>query len=118
MSQQANSPGHSLAHVSDTALWVAVHRATESKRKDALFHDPYAERLAGERGKQIVRELEPGGSSAWSIITRTAVLDELIMDAVRGGADTILNLAAGLDTRPYRLPVPPGIRWIGSISLT
>jgi methyltransferase (TIGR00027 family) len=34
------------------------------------------------------------------------------MDAVRGGADTILNLAAGLDTRPYRLPVPPGIRWI------
>ena len=37
MSQQANAPQHSVAHVSETALWVAVHRAEESKRKDALF---------------------------------------------------------------------------------
>lgn len=101
-----------VSHVSDTALWVAVHRAQESKRKDALFHDPYAEQLAGERGNEIVRRLEHGTSSAWSIITRTAVLDELIMDAVRDGADTILNLAAGLDARPYRLALPAGIRWI------
>lgn len=102
-----------VSHVSDTALWVAVHRATESNRKDALFRDPYAERLAGDRGRQIVRRLEQGKSSAaWSIITRTVVLDELIMAAIRDGADTVLNLAAGLDTRPYRLPLPSGTRWI------
>ncbi len=113
MSQQpAENANRPVAHVSDTALWVAVHRAAESNRQDALFRDPYAERLAGERGRQIVQRLEHGRSAAWSIITRTAVLDELIMDSVRDGIDTVLNLAAGLDTRPYRLPLPPATRWI------
>lgn len=112
MDPPANSSEQSVTHVSDTALWVAVHRATESKRKDALFRDPYAEQLAGERGRRIVGQLETAASSAWSIITRTAVLDELILGAIRDGADTVLNLAAGLDTRPYRLSLPPGIRWI------
>jgi O-methyltransferase involved in polyketide biosynthesis len=79
MSQQTKGTEHSVSHVSDTALWVAVHRAAESKRKDALFRDPYAERLAGERGKHIAGQLDPGNGSAWSIITRTAVLDDLIM---------------------------------------
>lgn len=110
---QTDRSKQSVSHVSDTALWVAVHRATESKRKDALFRDPYAERLAGDHGRQIVHRLEHGKSSAaWSIITRTAVLDELVMEAVKDGADTILNLAAGLDTRPYRLPLPAHTRWI------
>ena len=112
MSTSTNIPAGPVSHISDTALWVAVHRAAESKRKDALFRDPYAERLAGDRGREIVRRLEHGSSSAWSIVTRTAVLDELIMDAVRDGADMVVNLAAGLDTRPYRLPLFPGIRWI------
>ena len=114
MSRPTDSTEHlgRISHVSDTALWVAVHRATESKRKDALFHDPYAERLAGERGKEIVGQLDRGQGSAWSIITRTAVLDEMIMDAVRDGSDTVLNLAAGLDTRPYRLSLPASTRWI------
>jgi methyltransferase (TIGR00027 family) len=112
MTTPTDSPQHPVSHVSDTALWVAVHRATESRRKDALFRDPYADRLAGERGKEIVGRLETGSSSAWSIITRTVVLDELILDAVREGADAVLNLAAGLDTRPYRLSLPSGLRWI------
>lgn len=112
MNAPTNSPERPVSHVSDTALWVAAYRAEESKRRDALFRDPYAERLAGDRGREIVRRLERGRSSAWSIVTRTAVLDELIMDAVRDGADMVLNLAAGLDTRPYRLPLSPGIRWI------
>jgi methyltransferase (TIGR00027 family) len=101
-----------VSHVSDTALWVAVYRAAESRRRDALFRDPYAERLAGERGARIAGELERANSSAWSIITRTAVLDEMIGNAVNEGADTVLNLAAGLDTRPYRLPLPVTTRWI------
>lgn len=112
MSEPADNAGPSVLHVSDTALWVAVHRASESKRKDALFRDPYAEQLAGERGREIAGQLEPGNGAAWSIITRTAVLDELIMTAIRDGADTVLNLAAGLDTRPYRLALAPAIRWI------
>jgi O-methyltransferase involved in polyketide biosynthesis len=42
-----------VSNVSDTARWVAVYRSWESARKDALFHDPYADFLAGERGKTI-----------------------------------------------------------------
>ena len=43
--------------VSDTARWVAYFRALETQRPDALFRDPYAERLAGEHGFQIANTL-------------------------------------------------------------
>jgi methyltransferase (TIGR00027 family) len=48
-----------------------------------------------------------------AIAVRTAVFDELLLGAVRErGVDTVLNLAAGLDARPYRLPLPAALRWI------
>ena len=50
---------------------------------------------------------------AWALIVRTAVFDELIMDRIaRHGADMVLNLAAGLDARPWRLPLPADLRWV------
>src|SRR5258708_4064889 len=102
-----------IENVSDTARWVAVYRAMETARPDALFRDPFADRLAGERGRQIVREMKRGRSTAWAMIVRTAVMDEMILDRVRGGGvDTVLNLAAGLDARAWRLPLPPELRWI------
>jgi methyltransferase (TIGR00027 family) len=102
-----------IQHVSDTARWVALYRAMESERPDALFHDPYARRLAGERAERIVASLPKGKTMSWPMVVRTVVLDELIQRAVeRDGVDTVLNLAAGLDTRPYRLPLPPELRWI------
>jgi methyltransferase (TIGR00027 family) len=102
-----------ITHVSDTARWVAIYRAMESERPDALFHDPYARRLAGARGEEIVRAMPRGRAMAWPMIVRTSVMDELILRAVeRDGVHTVLNLAAGLDTRPYRLPLPAGLRWI------
>ncbi len=101
-----------IQSISDTARWVAVYRAMESERPDALFRDPWARRLAGEPGEAMVREMPHGLRSAWAMIVRTQVLDEMILRAVREGADTVLNLAAGLDTRPYRLPLPPALRWI------
>lgn len=42
-----------LRHVSDTARWVAMDRALESERPDALFRDPYARRLAGTEGAAL-----------------------------------------------------------------
>jgi methyltransferase (TIGR00027 family) len=102
-----------IRHVSDTARWVALYRAMESERPDALFHDPYARTLAGERAEQIVASLPKGASMSWPMVVRTVVLDELITKSVaRDGVDTVLNLAAGLDTRPYRLPLPSQLRWI------
>ena len=46
-----------LRNMSDTENWVAVYRALETERRpDALFHDPFARRLAGERGARIAEE--------------------------------------------------------------
>jgi methyltransferase (TIGR00027 family) len=85
----------------------------ESERPDALFRDPHARRLAGTRGEQIVAAMPKGRSWAWPMIVRTAVMDELILRAIaRDGATTVLNLAAGLDTRPHRLPLAPSLHWI------
>ena len=102
-----------IENVSDTARWVAVYRAMETARPDAIFRDPYAERLAGERGRTIVAEMKSGKQMAWAMIVRTAVMDELIMSRVKeGGVDTVLNLAAGLDARAWRLPLPASLRWV------
>jgi methyltransferase (TIGR00027 family) len=98
--------------VSDTARWVAHFRALESERRDALFHDPHARRLAGDRGRAIAERL-PKGPLSWSLAVRTRVFDDLILEAVQGGeVQTVLNLAAGLDARPYRLPIPHTVRWV------
>ena len=102
-----------IEHVSDTARWVAYYRAMETDRPDAIFRDPYARRLAGPEGKRIVDEMPRGKATAWAMITRTAVFDEIILDVVRGrNADLVLNLAAGLDARPWRLPFPAALRWV------
>jgi methyltransferase (TIGR00027 family) len=102
-----------IENVSDTARWVAFYRAMESDRPDALFRDPWARKLAGERGAAIVRHIPRAKAMAWALIVRTCVFDELILQAVRrDGADVVLNLAAGFDTRPYRLPLPPSLKWV------
>jgi methyltransferase (TIGR00027 family) len=101
-----------IENVSDTARWVAVYRAMETARPDAIFRDPFADRLAGERGREIVGEMKQGRQMAWAMIVRTAVLDEMILERVTSaGVDTVINLAAGLDTRAWRLPLPPTLQW-------
>jgi methyltransferase (TIGR00027 family) len=43
---------------------------------------------------------------------RTAVMDEIIMRVItRDGVDGVLNLAAGLDARPWRLDLPASLAW-------
>jgi methyltransferase (TIGR00027 family) len=101
-----------LQSVSDTALLVTYHRAMETKRPDALFKDDFAVWLSRGRGEQIARRLPQGRALAWTTIVRTVLLDEIILRLVRQGVDTVVNLAAGLDTRPYRLPLPASLRWI------
>ena len=100
-----------INHVSDTAHWVAMYRAMESERPDSLFDDPYARRMAGDLGRSIVREVPQGESMSWAVIVRTAVMDELILECIANGATKVLNLGAGLDTRAFRLMLPPTLRW-------
>lgn len=106
------SETNSIRNVSDTARWVAIYRAMESERPDAIFRDPYARRLGGERGEAIVRELPDGTAMSWPLVVRTAVMDDIILRCVREGARTVLNLAAGLDARPFRMDLPPDLRWL------
>lgn len=101
-----------IRDVSDTARWVAMYRAYESQRPDALFKDPWADKLAGERGRAIVASMPDGRRWSWPMVTRTAVMDEIILREVHAGADTVINLAAGLDMRPYRLELPATLRWV------
>jgi methyltransferase (TIGR00027 family) len=101
-----------LRNISDTALWVAAYRAEESERPDAHFHDPFARDLAGERGFQLLDEMPKGRTYSWPMVVRTALLDEMIRSSVAAGTDMVINLAAGLDARPYRMALPADLDWI------
>jgi methyltransferase (TIGR00027 family) len=112
VSGTANVSASPVSNVSDTARWVAVYRAWESVRPDALFNDPYAKSLAGERGKAIANLMPAQARSGWPMVARTKLIDDLVLAAVAQGCDCIVNLAAGLDTRPYRLALPSSLKWI------
>jgi methyltransferase (TIGR00027 family) len=101
-----------IRDISDTARWMAVYRARESEREDAVFRDPFARALAGERGERIADALKFGDEYAWSFIARTYLFDRLVARLVKHGADMVVNLAAGLDTRPYRMELPASLRWV------
>ena len=101
-----------IRNISDTARWAAVFRARETERSDALFRDPFARKLAGERGEQIAKAMTMHERNAWSWVMRTYLFDRYIARGLSAGVDTILNLAAGLDARPYRMELSPGLRWI------
>ena len=101
-----------IRNVSDTARWVAAFRAHETERPDALFRDPLARRLAGERGEEISRTVSLGAMGEWPMVARTLLFDAFVTSEVARGADMVVNLAAGLDTRPYRMNLPASLRWV------
>jgi len=102
-----------ITHVSDTALLVAGCRAAESERTDAFFHDPFAARLAGERGMAMFHALPHGKIMGFGVAIRTRFLDELLLDALEStGVAIVVSAGAGLDTRPWRLELPPDLRWL------
>ncbi len=108
------TPEHSeIVHVSDTALMVAACRAQETAREDGLVWDPFAAKLAGERGLAILRALPRWEILCFGIGIRIRFLDELVLEAINvRKVTTVLCLGAGLDSRPWRLPVSENVRWI------
>jgi methyltransferase (TIGR00027 family) len=103
--------GATIQNISDTALWAAVYRARESERADALFNDPFARRLSGNRGEQIAQSIPFSEKSTWAWVMRTVLFDQFITEQIAAGADAVVNLAAGLDARPYRMALPANFRW-------
>ncbi len=96
--------------LSSTAFWTASVRARESERQDRLFNDPWAAALAGEDGKRWI-EGRPENSTL-PIALRTRYFDDFLQRiANQEGIRQIVLLAAGLDTRAYRLDWPAGTQF-------
>ena len=104
--------GPLIRNISDTARWVAVYRARENERPDGLFKDPFARRLAGDRGEEIANAVENLTPESWPLPIRTYLFDAYIMECLREGVDVVINLAAGLDARPYRMDLPGNLVWV------
>lgn len=102
-----------IRDVSETAIWVAYYRGLETDRPDALFRDPLARLLTAERGEQIAQSFAASRHRmAWTVVMRTVLIDEYIERAIANGVDAIVNIGAGLDTRPYRMTLPSGLLWV------
>ena len=109
--------GGKNAHMTDetrpvalTAQFTAKARAIESQRADALFHDPWAELFAGRAGDAWLARQQseyPG----LPLILRTRFFDDFFAERM-GDASLrqVVLLAAGYDTRAYRLAWPEGTR--------
>lgn len=88
-----------------TARWTAAVRATESARDDALLRDPWAIALAGPEGMAWIRQRSP--ESVLPIVLRTRYFDDWLEGQLRdAGIRQVVLLAAGLDTRAFRLAWP------------
>lgn len=92
--------------VSYTAQWTAAARALESERPDNLFTDPYARTLAGESGFTLLERYAGAGTVPF-LAVRTKYLDEAALAAVTDrAARQVVFVAAGMDTRAWRLSWP------------
>lgn len=99
--------------VTDTAIWVAAYRSEENERKDALFRDPFARLLIGDQGAMLAKRTQGSRYTAWSVIIRTCIIDQFITELISDrNIDLVLNLGAGLDTRPYRMTLPENLKWV------
>jgi methyltransferase (TIGR00027 family) len=108
--------------VGATALGVAAARAVESARPDALIRDDFAYLLvaaAGPKWAQMAssdpdwlaededfRRLHEMSRDYQAV--RTHYFDEYFQAAMRAGIRQVVILAAGLDSRAYRLDWPAG----------
>lgn len=106
-------PEAHIEHVMDTAYWMATYRVMETQRKDAIFKDLQAQVLVGQYGKKIAASMSSVERFAyWSLVTRTHLIDSLLLKYIEEGCTTVVNIGAGLDTRPYRLELPKSVKWI------
>jgi methyltransferase (TIGR00027 family) len=95
-----------------TALMVAAARAREHERWDRLFADPYAAALVGEQGAGLLAEVERASGDTHGnpyLSIRVRFFDDLLLKVVSStGIGQVVLLAAGMDTRAFRLPWPAG----------
>jgi len=96
-----------LNNLASTAHWTASVRARENSRQDRLFADPWAATLAGEEGQRWLAQRTP--DSVLPIVLRTRYFDDCLQRITQEAAICqVVLLAAGLDTRAFRLAWPEG----------
>lgn len=99
----------SAYYLGSTARWTAAVRARERTRVDRLFDDPWAALLAGKQGEDWIEHRTEG--SVLPIVLRTRFFDEFIERiTLQGGIRQVVLMAAGLDTRAFRLTWPEQTR--------
>ena len=85
-----------------TARMMAAIRAQESTKAGALFIDPFARQLAGEEALQQVEQQLTDKYRAY-VAVRTYFFDNFLLS---NQVAQVVILAAGLDTRSFRLRWP------------
>lgn len=98
-----------LTGVGKTALGIAYVRAAESRSDDRLFDDPYAEAFVAAVPTDGAETGVPRGF-IHAVIVRTRFFDDYLQQACAAGFRQVVLLAAGLDTRGFRLNWPDGVR--------
>lgn len=102
-----------MSKLAESAYLVALYRALESERSDALIQDPWARQLAGGQGQLFQTLLGHSQKFSDVIAIRTHLIDKLIQEQIsRNKIGLVINLGAGLDTRPYRLQLPSSLIWL------
>lgn len=111
-----------VSGVGITALSIAIARAIETHRPDGHVRDPFAESfVAAAELPEPFASLLPRGSALastelgpwWDSIctyvgTRTRFFDDFFVEASAAGLRQVVLVAAGLDTRAFRLDWPAG----------
>jgi methyltransferase (TIGR00027 family) len=101
-----------LKSVADTSRIMAAIRAVENERVDRLFRDPFAAKLAGEDTiiKVLPKIQENENKGIPYVAVRTKYFDDWLM-SLTDQIKQIVLLGAGLDTRAFRLNLPPDIHF-------
>ena len=108
------TPEPLIRDVSDTARWMAVYpRPRDRARRRGVPRSASRPRWPASAGERIAATLSFANENAWSFTARTYLFDRIVAKQVAQGCDLVLNLAAGLDTRPYRHgSLPASLRWV------
>lgn len=96
-----------------TSRLTAAARARETERPDRLFRDEFAAALAGPEGFAFLERhwMVFGGTPRPNFAVRTRFFDDFLLAAVRvREIRQVVLLAAGLDSRAFRLEWPTGLR--------
>jgi methyltransferase (TIGR00027 family) len=90
---------------------TAAARARESARPDRLFDDPFAGVLADDEGVAFLEEQESlvAGGAPPIFVVRHRFFDDFLIAQTSGGIRQVVLVAAGLDTRAFRLAWPTGV---------